>query len=216
MTGRGGLTAGQTAILDRLGESELADVFYLTGGTALAAFYLHHRDSLDLDLFSRRPFDPKKAIRFVTALADGPIIPHSAGDRYQFTVPLLGERLRVEFVHYDFDLVARSGLAHGRVAVDSLRDIAANKASAIIERVEPKDFADLFFILQRPDLDVGLVVDDCRRKFGWPGLEYLLQSALLRVERLAAWPDTDPPSSLDQARNFFRQTARALIRLGDA
>lgn len=30
----------------------LAEHFYLTGGTALARFYFHHRESLDLDLFT--------------------------------------------------------------------------------------------------------------------------------------------------------------------
>ncbi|MFO7633905.1 MAG: nucleotidyl transferase AbiEii/AbiGii toxin family protein [Caldilinea sp.] len=32
-----------------------SDGFYLTGGTALARFYFHHRESIDLDLFTNQP-----------------------------------------------------------------------------------------------------------------------------------------------------------------
>jgi len=47
-------------ILDRIQQKILSlfstipehDSFYLTGGTALSAFYLHHRKSRDLDFFS--------------------------------------------------------------------------------------------------------------------------------------------------------------------
>ena len=52
----GSLSHAQELFLDRLGESDLAEIFYLTGGTALSAFYLHHRESEDLDFFSREPF----------------------------------------------------------------------------------------------------------------------------------------------------------------
>ena len=39
------------------GNKFLADNFYLTGGTALAVFYLKHRYSEDLDFFSEKEFD---------------------------------------------------------------------------------------------------------------------------------------------------------------
>ena len=44
------LTDAQKALLDLLRKQrDLAEIFYLTGGTALAAFYLAHRYSDDLD-----------------------------------------------------------------------------------------------------------------------------------------------------------------------
>jgi hypothetical protein len=99
--------------------------------------------------------------------------------------------------------------------VDGLRDIAANKLAAVVERVEPKDFADLLFLFRRPDASLARAVEDCRRKFGWPALETILQTALLRVERLTDWPDTDPPTTLDEARPFFRDLVRSLVRLDE-
>jgi predicted nucleotidyltransferase component of viral defense system len=210
----GELTSAQRLLLDRLSDSELADEFYFSGGSALSAYYLHHRKSLDLDMFSRLRFDPKRVLRFLDSVAEGPLIPRRVHDRYEFTVPLLGERLRVEFVHYDFDPVADSGIRHGRLRVDSLRDMVANKLSAILERTEAKDFADLYFLLQRePGIDLDLAIADCQAKFGWPALRLLLQGAFLRVERLEAWPETTPPTDLSEARRYFRERARTLIDL---
>lgn len=212
----GDLTPAQQLILDQLSASDLSRDFYFSGGAALGAYYLNHRTSLDLDFFSRHRFDPKRVVRFLNDIAEGPMIPRRVQDRYEFTVPLRGERLRVEFVHYDFDRVSESGVAHGNLRVDSLRDIIANKLSAMIERVEAKDYADLYFLLQRPDVDLDQGIADCKRKFGWPGLRLLLQAAFLRVDKLRAWPETTPPTTLDQARTFFRDLARSLINLHDA
>ena len=46
------LTPLQQTILGAIGRSSLSSDFILTGGTALAAFYLHHRRSEDLDFFT--------------------------------------------------------------------------------------------------------------------------------------------------------------------
>ena len=46
------LTPFQSAFLKAFSQSPLNDRFYLTGGTALAAFYLQHRLSEDLDFFT--------------------------------------------------------------------------------------------------------------------------------------------------------------------
>ena len=49
------LTPLQRRLLQEIGQSPLRDEFYLTGGTALAAFYLYHRYSVDLDFFTVNP-----------------------------------------------------------------------------------------------------------------------------------------------------------------
>jgi predicted nucleotidyltransferase component of viral defense system len=214
MTGE--LTPGQRLLLDRLSASELAETFYFTGGSALAAYYLHHRRSMDLDFFARHPFDPKRVVRVLNDVADGDLIPRRVQDRYEFTIEVQGERLRVEFVHYDYDSIADSGEHFGRIRVDSLRDILANKLSAIIERTEGKDFADLYFLLRRPELSLEQGILDCQAKFGWPGLRILLQRAFLKAERLEAWPRTQPPTTPEEARTFFREQARTLIDLDDS
>jgi len=42
----------QDRFLERFFAGAPGRYFYLTGGTALARFYFHHRESLDLDLFT--------------------------------------------------------------------------------------------------------------------------------------------------------------------
>lgn len=39
-------------LLGLLNNETIRNMFFLTGGTALSVFYLHHRTSIDLDLFS--------------------------------------------------------------------------------------------------------------------------------------------------------------------
>ena len=54
------LSENQTKILRLLaGDYSISSRFYLTGGTALAEFYLKHRYSEDLDFFCEQEFDPQ-------------------------------------------------------------------------------------------------------------------------------------------------------------
>lgn len=52
LKGRGILTRVQSRAILAIAELQDAPHFYLTGGTALAEFYLGHRKSYDLDLFT--------------------------------------------------------------------------------------------------------------------------------------------------------------------
>ena len=52
------LTPNQRRLLERAaGDHVITDAYYLTGGTALMAFYLGHRISEDLDFFTETPID---------------------------------------------------------------------------------------------------------------------------------------------------------------
>jgi hypothetical protein len=209
----GDLTPAQRRLLDRLLESELVDRFYLSGGTALSAFHLHHRKSDDLDLFARDPFDTQAVLRLVNAVGDGPAVPRRVHDRLGFLLSVGGEPLRVEFVRYQFDHLQAPEPRYGRLGVDGLRDILANKLSAMVERTEPKGYADVLFILREPGFSLLSGMEDCRRKFGWPGLRHLLQRAFLQPEHFRGWVETDPSVSLPEARAFFRELARSLVEL---
>ena len=63
------LSANQTKILDAIGKDpEICDFFYLSGGTALAGFYLKHRYSEDLDFFTDQEFDSQNIFVFFKGL----------------------------------------------------------------------------------------------------------------------------------------------------
>ncbi len=123
--------------------------FYLTGGTAASRGYLNHRFSDDLDFFVN---DDDRfglwADRIIQALG------HHGN--WQGQVSLREERfarlsliqngipLKIEMIN---DVPARVGtvIDHpilGRL--DTAENILANKVTALLDREEPKDFADIW------------------------------------------------------------------------
>jgi len=48
------LNKNQKILLEYFSKEDFINDFYLTGGTALAAFYLNHRYSEDLDFFTEK------------------------------------------------------------------------------------------------------------------------------------------------------------------
>ena len=209
----GDLTEGQRRLLDAVAGSRLAPAIYLTGGTALAAAYLHHRRSLDIDFFSRDPIDTADVLATLRTVADGLSAPTRVHDRVELTATLGGERVRVEFVHYAFDRIAPSTTRLHGLEVDSLRDMLANKLSAVIDRTEPKDFADILLLLRQPGITLAQGMADATRKFGWPAIDLLLQQAFIRGARLTFWLELDPPMPLEDARAELRGLAAGLVRL---
>jgi hypothetical protein len=140
----------QRKLLHEIGISPLRDEFFLTGGTALAALYLHHRYSVDLDLFTENP----------AAVAQVPPILQEIASRLGLEITFtrtLGTFLEAfatspdgERVEFDFAQDSPYRLEPTRLdpdldlGVDNPTDIACNSLSALFDRAEPKDFGRLF------------------------------------------------------------------------
>src|SRR5947209_4431075 len=100
---RAALVPAQRALLAAFGASPLAKSFYLTGGTALAAFYLHHRDSDDLDFFTDGEVPGTEVGGFLAG--GGGVTARSFPRLYHRRIFLLGVArapLKVEFSRYPF------------------------------------------------------------------------------------------------------------------
>lgn len=122
--------------------------FYLSGGTASSRAYLYHRYSDDLDFFAN---DSSDFLLWVDRVL------HEFGKRSQvFQVTLREDRfvrviltenhhqLKLEFIN-DVPSHIGSFLDHHQLGrVDSPENILANKITAIIDREEPKDYADIW------------------------------------------------------------------------
>lgn len=192
------------------GEPNLAD-FYLTGGTALAAYYFQHRISDDLDFFIFK--EPDKI--FLRGFAEKLKIIIDAEsvryerlyDRNQFFFQTAGEELKVEFSKYPFIQLNEPILKDG-VKIDSLRDITANKLMAMLDRFDPKDFVDLYFILKEFKLeDIRL---DAEKKFGI-GVSYVfLGGEIAKVKRVEALPKMIKPITIKDLKDFFAKKAKEL------
>jgi len=185
--------------------------FYLSGGTALAAYYLNHRASDDLDFFSEQDFPTTTVQRIAGGLrtvlnADG-LRYSRLHDRRQFFFTHDGEELKVEFTRYPFrqlEPVRHSGTA----LVDGEFDIAVNKLMTITDRFDPKDFVDLYFLL--PKYPLRRLRDGVGEKFGVRLDPVFLGSELMKVNRVSALPKMILPLSIEDLKEFFSQQAETL------
>ena len=158
----------QQKVLKLFKDSTLKDQFYWTGGTLLSAMYLHHRQSKDLDFFSDKAFAYSQVLTFVLRLKDKLKLTEveqiKIFDRYEFFLHNK-ETLRLEFVFYPYPRLKARNQRQG-IYIDSLDDIAANKAMAFFDRNDPKDLFDLYFILKKKRYKVSRLLVLVKKKFG--------------------------------------------------
>ena len=135
------LTDLQADILNTLFEEGIGELgYYLTGGTALSEFYLQHRYSDDLDLFTREERSLKKDYedlsKVLTHLGHE-IISAEIDDQFirLFLSPseTSREQLKIEFAR-DVPAMMSPANPFGKIVVDSFEDIAVNKICAILNR----------------------------------------------------------------------------------
>ena len=131
--------------------------FYLTGGTALGRVHLRHRYSEDLDLFVNDDD------RF-QAWADRLLEAWRAEAGWQLTVQRRDPRfvraslsradvpLKIEFVNDVRGRVGTPARHTGFGLVDTMENILANKLTALLDREEPKDLADVWGLCRRGGL----------------------------------------------------------------
>lgn len=191
-------------------EPNLSD-FYLSGGTALAAYYLHHRFSDDLDFFTAKKVDGRFLEDFIRRLKEAlnaqEVRFERLYDRHQYFFIFPDQELKVEFTEYPF-VQFETPTEYDGIRVDSLRDVATNKLMAFLDRFDPKDFADLYFLLQNASLEA--LREDVETKFGIKIGAIFLGGELARVKRIAALPRMIKPLSVDELKSFFSELASSI------
>lgn len=160
---------------------ELAD-FYLVGGTSLA-LQLGHRNSIDIDLFSQRSFDPSSLISLL-------------GQSFQFLVDAESPNtllthvnsIKVDFITHAYPLV-KAPVSEEGITYLSKEDIAAMKLNAIAGSGQRlKDFIDVYFLLEY------LSVNDMLECYA---IKYPNSNTLIALKAISYFndidPDIDPP-----------------------
>ena len=138
--------------LDRLQQDLLAaffareQAFFLTGGAALAGFHLHHRRTLDLDLFTTSDAldQGEESLRAAAESLDAQmervrVSPHAR----RFLIRRAGESVVVDLVRDLAPQVAGEKLVEGVVRLDGPAEIMANKLCALLSRAELRDLVDV-------------------------------------------------------------------------
>ena len=171
--------------------NQITSRFYLTGGTALAKFYLRHRLSEDLDLFSEKEVRPQIVEPFLKKISPQLGIKRVVKERYLglFSYKLFYSKLnylKVDFNYYPFPRIEK-GKNFGRLEISSLYDIAVNKVHTIAMRTNARDFVDLYFIFKGTEYnDLARIRLDSQAKFDWPLEPKNLISQFLRVKDFKA------------------------------
>jgi predicted nucleotidyltransferase component of viral defense system len=205
------LNAAQKKVIALAAKDSFFADFYLTGGTALAAYYLQHRISDDLDFFSADEFEADFLRTFIERvkidLGAAEVRFEKLYDRYIFFLRLEPEEFKIEFTRYPFPQLEPPQTKNG-IRVDSFRDIAANKIMTILDRLDPKDFVDLYFILQQRKLKDAVL--DAEKKFGVKIDPLFLGGELMKYRRIAALPKMIKPLDATKLKTFFENLAQTL------
>ncbi len=115
----------------------------------------------------------------------------------------------MDFSYFPHKRLENGGM-HRQLSVDGLLDIAVNKILAITQRIEVKDFVDLYFLLQK--FSVWDLREGVRIKFQRDLEPMLLGADLLSVEDFTFLPKMHLPLTLDELKAFFREEAKKLGR----
>jgi predicted nucleotidyltransferase component of viral defense system len=186
--------------------------FFLTGGTALSAFYLHHRYSQDLDLFTvdTDAFDrvPLYVDDTATKLSASVVSLQTAPQFHRYRVSRKGESVIVDLVREVVPQISKEKRNFDGIVVDTLDDIVANKICTVISRAEIKDHIDLYF-LDRAGYRLEDHIKLAQQKDA--GVSQAMLAYLFSEFRLSRIPDyMISPASLEDLQEYFQSLSRKL------
>jgi len=210
------LTDTQKEIMRIFSQTENSEDLYLTGGTALSAFYLFHRISDDLDFFT----SAENLLNTFT----GKFIEELKKNDYKITVSRSfntfkemfvekGEKVKIHFAldsPFKFEEPIKSEYG---IMVDSFIDIATNKLLTLFGRFAERDFIDIFFIVAEKKMDLSFLIEKSKEKD--PGLdEYYLSIAFENIkvmENRIKKIKTLKPVNYEAMKDFFLENAVKLL-----
>lgn len=194
-------------------DSSFTKYFYLSGGTALSEYYLHHRLSDDLDFFSETEIDKiwlntlmkkiKKAIN--SQKLD---IEESFNRNLVYFNSPLGE-IKTEFTYYPFTQIEKPTFINN-LKVDSLTDIAINKFFTLYQKPTARHFIDLYLILNTKNYSWEKLEKLARIKFETNIDPLQLGSQLIKAETMRDLPKMLIDLSEIKWRSYFMGKAKGL------
>lgn len=165
------LTKLQQKFLTYFADLPIKKRLYWTGGTALSEVYLQHRFSQDIDLFTAENISYDDLINVIEGfikIEQGVknYTTQRIHDRKLFTLTNKTE-LKIEFAKYEFPSIKKRRIwPKLAISIDSLEDIATNKVMSIMDRREPKDVLDLYYILKLKHYSLKQLLQWVKIKFG--------------------------------------------------
>ncbi len=208
------LTKRQLLILETIAKDALIQKnFYLTGGTALAGFYLRHRFSEDLDFFSEQEFDATAISAFFQKtkkeLNIKKIDFQQSYNRNLFFLHFSNEVVKTEFTYFPFHEIETPIIKCG-IQIDNLIDIAVNKLFSIYQRSVARDYIDLYCIIKDTRWTISELIKKARIKFDFHIDPLQLGAQFIKAETVADLPRMIKRIPEQKWRNFFLKEAEKL------
>lgn len=189
--------------------------FYLTGGTALAAFYFHHRLSEDLDFFNENEEVNLQVLNRVLGKFEKENKVKKIEQRSIFGIHNFffhfpnKEVLKVDFSYYPFPRIAR-GIKFKNIIIDSDYDIAVNKVHTIAMQPRARDFIDIYFLIKEKGYNINDLIMKARAKFDWHIDAIQLGSQLLKAKEVKDFPRMIKKINHQEWQEFFVKEAKKL------
>lgn len=192
--------------------------YYWTGGTVLSEFYLHHRDSEDIDLFTEKAEVDLPSISKFVGITGKKLksakISHSRFLGLQSFIFFLRskEKLKVDFNFYPFARI-NLGKKWNGLEIDSLEDIAVNKIHTASMKPRARDFVDLFFLLNGKGCQaysIPRLISYAKAKFDWHIDPVQLGENFAKVVTFTDFPKMLVPFNPKEMEDFFLKLAKGM------
>ncbi|MDI6591949.1 MAG: nucleotidyl transferase AbiEii/AbiGii toxin family protein [Patescibacteria group bacterium] len=210
------LTSKQFDFLELTAQKkEIIKRFYLTGGSALAAFYLNHRISKDLDFFSEKEEIPPKIVEaFLKKISSQLGIVKIERSQFLglFSYYLIysdKESLKVDFNYYPFPRIEKGKIYKG-LEIASIYDIAVDKLHTLFMKPRGRDYVDLYFILKEKNYPLKKLILDAKAKFDWDIDKLNLAAQFLRVKDFEEILEMRKPFKRNEMEEFFMNEVKKL------
>lgn len=211
------LSTKQQQLLNFLSrEDSITRHFYLTGGTALTEFYLHHRYSEDLDFFCEEEVNTEAVFSILKKIGKQAGVKKidvtQSFNRNLFFLHLPDEIIKTEFTYFPFPRI-QTTKKYEKLSVDSLLDIAVNKVFTIYQKPRSRDFIDLYFIIKQEKWSIIELVKKAKIKFDWHVDPLQLGSQFLQATVLKDYPRMIKKIPTKNWQNFFVAEAKKLQKV---
>lgn len=208
------LTDKQILLLGLISQQkDIVNNFYLSGGTALAEYYLQHRLSEDLDFFSLEEVDPMNIQvslkSFQKEAGIDKIDFQQSFNRNLFFLHYKDGVIKTEFTYYPFTQIEEPQIIGG-IKVDSLIDIAANKTFTIYQQPSSRHFIDLYLIIKTKGWKFRDLMQKAHAKFDSPIDPIQMGQQLLKVTELLDLPTMITELPEKEWQDFWIQEAKNL------
>jgi len=179
--------------------------FYLAGGTALALQF-GHRDSVDFDFFTKKNINTVYLFKEIKKIFNNYKIVKIQEEKNTLSV-IIEDDIKLSFFSYDYKLI-KPTIKIQYFNLASINDIGCMKLSAIVSRAVNKDYIDLYYILQK--INLNKLLQESKKKFSDIDIDLILKSLVFfrDIQKEPIKFKNDNKISLKEIEIYFKEKVK--------